>query len=57
MSRFRLVLRRTLEIVRQFVLRLIQRHGHLAAIHQRAKQQLVRERFLQIVLTSKETPF
>ena len=50
MSRFRLVFRCTLEIVRQFVLRLIQRHGHLAAVHQRAKQQLVRERFLQVVL-------
>ncbi len=44
------MLRCTLEIVRQFVLRLVQRHGHLAAVHQRAKQQLVRQRFLQVVL-------
>ncbi len=45
---FRFVLRCALEVVGQRVFRAVQGNRHLTTIDQRAKQQLVRQRFFRL---------
>ncbi len=45
---FRFVLRRALEVVSQRIFHAVQRDRHLPPVDQRAKQQLVRQRFFRL---------
>lgn len=47
-GRFRFVLRRALEVVSQRIFVAVQRDSDLTTVDQRAKQQLVRQRFFRL---------